>query len=74
MSTPSLHPAAAAAAPQTAQTPQPAPAEHEHVFLGSDHQRNERRVWLVIALTGVMMVAEIIAGTLYGSMALMADG
>ncbi|WP_454848621.1 CDF family Co(II)/Ni(II) efflux transporter DmeF [Rhizobium binxianense] len=48
--------------------------EHDHVFLGADHARNERRVWLVIALTTVMMVVEIGAGTLYGSMALVADG
>jgi cation diffusion facilitator family transporter len=47
---------------------------HDHVFLGSDHSRNERRVWLVIALTASMMVAEIVAGTIYGSMALVADG
>jgi cation diffusion facilitator family transporter len=47
---------------------------HEHVFLGADHKRNERRVWLVIALTASMMVAEIVAGNLYGSMALVADG
>ncbi|UWU22002.1 CDF family Co(II)/Ni(II) efflux transporter DmeF [Rhizobium sp. CB3060] len=47
---------------------------HSHVFLGSAHRRNERRVWLVIALTTVMMVVEIAAGTLYGSMALVADG
>lgn len=49
-------------------------ATHDHVFLGSDHSRNERRVWLVIALTASMMVAEIVAGTFYGSMALVADG
>ena len=49
-------------------------ATHDHVFLGSDHSRNERRVWLVIALTASMMVAEIVFGTLYGSMALVADG
>ncbi|OWV88027.1 cation transporter [Rhizobium sp. R635] len=48
--------------------------EHDHVFLGADHARNERRIWLVIALTAVMMVAEITAGTIYGSMALVADG
>ncbi len=48
--------------------------KHEHVFLGENHQRNERRVWLVIALTAAMMVAEIAAGTIYGSMALTADG
>jgi cation diffusion facilitator family transporter len=47
---------------------------HEHVFLGSDHHRNERRVWFVIALTTVMMIFEIGGGTIYGSMALVADG
>src|ERR1700760_3252681 len=47
---------------------------HDHVFLGDDHQRNERRIWLVIALTTAMMVVEIGAGTVYGSMALVADG
>ena len=48
--------------------------DHAHVFLGDDHQRNERKVWLVIALTASMMLVEIIAGTVYGSMALVADG
>ena len=48
--------------------------QHEHVFLGEDHDRNTRRIWLVIALTASMMVAEIAAGTWYGSMALVADG
>lgn len=47
---------------------------HDHVFLGADHQRNERRTWMVIAITATMMVVEIAAGTLYGSMALVADG
>ena len=51
-----------------------AEAPHEHVFLGDNHERNERRVWLVIALTATMMVIEIAAGTIYGSMALVADG
>lgn len=50
------------------------PLTHDHVFLGQDHRRNERRVWWVIALTAGMMVIEIIAGNLYGSMALVADG
>lgn len=49
-------------------------AGHDHVFLGADHARNERRVWLVIALTASMMVVEIAAGSIYGSMALIADG
>ncbi|MDQ0563312.1 cation diffusion facilitator family transporter [Rhizobium mesoamericanum] len=48
--------------------------EHSHVFLGADHDRNARRVWFVIAMTAVMMVIEIGAGTYYGSMALVADG
>lgn len=48
--------------------------EHSHDFLGRDHRRNERRVWIVIALTASMMVVEIAAGTIYGSMALVADG
>jgi len=52
----------------------PFASPHEHVFLGADHHRNERRVWAVIVLTALMMVAEIAAGTLYGSMALVADG
>lgn len=47
---------------------------HEHVFLGADHARNERRTWIVIGLTAMMMVGEIIAGAMFGSMALLADG
>jgi cation diffusion facilitator family transporter len=47
---------------------------HEHVFLGQDHDRNERRSWAVVALCGAMMAAEIIGGLLWGSMALIADG
>lgn len=43
-------------------------------FLGNQHERNERRTWLVVALTTAMMVGEIIGGTYYGSMALVADG
>jgi cation diffusion facilitator family transporter len=47
---------------------------HDHVFLGHQHSRNERRTWSVVALTAVMMVAEITGGTIFGSMALLADG
>lgn len=47
---------------------------HDHVFLGANQTRNERRVWLVIALTAAMMVLEIAAGYWLGSMALIADG
>ncbi|HNR23276.1 MAG TPA: CDF family Co(II)/Ni(II) efflux transporter DmeF [Steroidobacteraceae bacterium] len=47
---------------------------HDHVYLGDDHERNERRTWWVIGLTLVMMVGEVVAGMLFGSMALLADG
>ena len=50
------------------------PAHHEHVFLGEGHARNEKRTWIVIAVTATMMVVEIVAGNVYGSMALVADG
>jgi cation diffusion facilitator family transporter len=47
---------------------------HEHVFLGKDHARNERRTRVVIGLCAAMMAAEIIGGIIFGSMALVADG
>ena len=47
---------------------------HEHVFLGDDHARNERRTLLVVGITIAMMIAEIVGGSLFGSMALLADG
>jgi cation diffusion facilitator family transporter len=47
---------------------------HPHVFLGPQHARNERRTWFVVGLTFSMMVAEIAGGTLFGSLALVADG
>ena len=47
---------------------------HRHVFLGEGHERNERRTWTVIALCAFMMVAEIVGGLLFGSIALIADG
>lgn len=50
------------------------PWGHEHVFLGANHSRNERRTWIVIGLTAAMMGGEIAAGVLFGSMALLADG
>ncbi|MBI1382486.1 MAG: CDF family Co(II)/Ni(II) efflux transporter DmeF [Planctomycetaceae bacterium] len=50
------------------------PLHRGHDFLGAQHDRNERRLWLVIALTLATMVAEIVAGTVFGSMALLADG
>lgn len=47
---------------------------HEHVFLGASHDENARRTLWVVMLTVVMMVVEIAAGALTGSMALLADG
>jgi cation diffusion facilitator family transporter len=47
---------------------------HSHVFLGEGHERNERRTWMVIGLCSLMMVAEIVGGILFGSIALVADG
>jgi cation diffusion facilitator family transporter len=49
-------------------------ADHKHVFLGEGHEKNERRTWLVIWLCGAMMIAEIVGGLLFGSIALVADG
>src|SRR4030088_3385045 len=47
---------------------------HDHFFLGEDHEKAERRTWAVIVLCSVMMIAEIIGGALFGSLALIADG
>jgi len=47
---------------------------HDHVFLGEQHARNERRSWAVVILCTCMMAAEIVGGLLWGSMALVADG
>jgi cation diffusion facilitator family transporter len=47
---------------------------HAHVFLGEKHDYHERRTWFVVALTAATMVAEVIGGTLFGSLAVVADG
>jgi cation diffusion facilitator family transporter len=44
---------------------------HDYV---SDHSFGEKRSKIVLALTAITMVVEIVAGTLFGSMALLADG
>lgn len=47
---------------------------HDHVF-GQDRVRaGERRTAIVVVLTALTMAAEIVAGSLFGSMALLADG
>jgi cation diffusion facilitator family transporter len=47
---------------------------HSHVFLGDAHERNERKTWSLIAICAAMMVAEIVGGWWFGSVALIADG
>ncbi|HNS98162.1 MAG TPA: CDF family Co(II)/Ni(II) efflux transporter DmeF [Polyangiaceae bacterium] len=47
---------------------------HDHSF-GQERKRpGERKTIIVIVLTAVTMVVEIVAGLVYGSMALLADG
>jgi cation diffusion facilitator family transporter len=46
----------------------------DHRYLGETHGRNEARTRIVLVLTLVMMAAEIAAGTVFKSMALLADG
>ncbi len=50
--------------------------DHSHDFLSDDHQltKNERSTTIVVILTAGMMVIEIAAGYMTGSMALLADG
>src|ERR1700749_4582289 len=47
---------------------------HGHYFLGDAHEHNERKTWIVISLTTVTMIAEIVGGIWFGSVALIADG
>ena len=48
--------------------------QHAHSF-GQEHRRaGESRTLIVIAITATMMVVEVAAGIVYGSMALLADG
>lgn len=50
-----------------------APWQHQHDF-AVIHNKGEQRTRLVLLLTAVTMLVEIAAGTVYGSMALLADG
>jgi len=51
-----------------------AAAFHSHVFLGEGHEKSERKTWAVIWLCAAMMIAEIVGGLMFGSIALVADG
>jgi len=50
------------------------PWQHDHVFGQDRKMPGELRTLIVISLTAVTMVAEIVAGVMFGSMALLADG
>jgi cation diffusion facilitator family transporter len=50
------------------------PWSHAHTFETDRVARGERRTRWVVAITVSMMIAEIAAGTVFGSMALLADG
>ena len=54
--------------------PAPASLRHSHSFLHEGHEKSERKTWAVIWLCGAMMIAEIVGGLLFGSIALVADG
>lgn len=47
---------------------------HDHAFLGERHDENARRTLWVVGLTSAMMLGEIVAGSIFNSMALLADG
>ena len=49
-------------------------ATHDHNFLGASHEQAEKKTWAVIALCTAMMIAEIVGGMMFGSVALVADG
>ena len=60
--------------PETMQSDDYQSWRHSHAF-GQDRKRpGELRTLIVIAITGTMMVVEIVTGILFGSMALLADG
>lgn len=50
------------------------PWTHDHSFGQEEARPGESRTKIVVLLTAVMMVGEITAGLLFGSMALLADG
>jgi cation diffusion facilitator family transporter len=47
---------------------------HDHVFDQQEKRAGENRTLLIVVITAIMMVVEIAAGLIYGSMALLADG
>ena len=47
---------------------------HDHTFDQDQRKPGESRTLIVIGITAAMMLVELFAGVLYGSMALLADG
>jgi Co/Zn/Cd efflux system component len=47
--------------------------QHSHNFLVNQKQA-EKNTKIVMLITGITMIVEILAGTIFGSMALLADG
>lgn len=52
----------------------PANRQHDHVFGHDRELPGERRTLVIVVITALMMVIEIVAGVVFGSMALLADG
>jgi cation diffusion facilitator family transporter len=52
----------------------PEPWQHHHTFGQDRHRAGEFRTIIVVVITAVMMVVEVTAGLIFGSMALLADG
>jgi cation diffusion facilitator family transporter len=46
----------------------------DRVYLGADHARNERRTWIVAGICLVTLIAQLVGGRLFHSMALTAAG
>ncbi len=47
---------------------------HDHTFSQDRRKPGESRTLIVIGITALMMAVELVAGVMYGSMALLADG
>jgi cation diffusion facilitator family transporter len=48
--------------------------QHSHVFGQDEVRSGEKRTLIVVAITGAMMIVEVLVGIFFGSMALLADG
>jgi cation diffusion facilitator family transporter len=50
------------------------PWQHDHTFAQDQRRPGESRTLIVIGITATMMALELVAGVIYGSMALLTDG